>query len=333
MTVLVVGCGRWGRNWVKTLHQMGELGAIVEPSPEIREPLYQQYPGLPIFDNLGEGLYHEGIEAVIVATPVVTHLDVAKACLMAEKHVLVEKPLALKTEEAEQLVSLAAEHHVTLAVGHLLMHHPALLKLRDMIRAGELGDILSVQCTRVNMGKVRNDENAWWSLAPHDISILSLLLEEDFIPYSASRMDLLKRPSLEDTFIATFQTPSGRWGSVHVSWLSPMKKHETIVIGSEKIAVFEDTQPKEHKLALYDYKIERDGDLIEDIRRCDVQYVDYDMPDELLAVEAKAFIAAFREGAPLPNDGQNGLHVVKMLEIVQHQLDAKENVIPITAGL
>jgi predicted dehydrogenase len=200
------------------------------------------------------------------------------------------------------------------------MHHPALLKLQQLIQEGTLGEILSVQCTRINLGKIRNEENCWWSLAPHDLSILSLLLGESFEPVAASKMTLLGR-DIEDTIQATFQTPSGKWGQIHVSWLQPFKRHETLVIGTKKIAVFEDTQPVEKKLALLDIDLQQDGETVHSINKGELTYIPYEMPDELLALEAKAFIEAFRSGIPLQNDGENGLHVVRMLDQVQTMLN------------
>lgn len=331
MRTLLVGCGYWGQNWAKTLYRLGELAAVCDPRPPIQADLKEKYPEVTLYSDLADALTHPDLDTVILATPVVTHLQLAQQCLEAGKHVLVEKPMTLDAAESQTLVTLAAEKNRVLAVGHILMHHPALMTLRQLIRDGELGEVLSVQCTRVNLGKVRNEENVWWSLAPHDLSILSLLLEESYELTSASKMNLLGRPNIEDTVQAQFVTPSGRCGSVNVSWLHPTKRHETIVIGTKKIAVFEDTQPIEKKLMLMDYQLERASDNpaeVLDIQRRDVTYVSYEMPDELLALEAKAFLSAVRHGTPLPNDGANGLHVVRMLDAVQTQLNQLESALP-----
>jgi UDP-2-acetamido-3-amino-2,3-dideoxy-glucuronate N-acetyltransferase len=320
MSTLLIGCGYWGQNWAKTLYRLGELAALCDPRPAVQADLKEKYPGVALFNTPEEALQHPGIEAVVVATPVVTHLAVGRACLEAKKSVLIEKPLTLNAPESQELVSLAKQQGVVLAVGHILMHHPALLKLQQLIRSGELGEVRSVQCTRVNLGKVRNEENVWWSLAPHDLSILSLLLEESFEPIAASQMSLLNRPDLPDTVQAQFATPTGRFGSIHVSWLHPVKKHETVVIGTKKMAIFEDTQPPEKKLHLIDYTLEASGDQVAGVTRGEGTFVPYEMPDELLALEAKAFLNAVRTGAPLPNDGENGLHVVRMLETVEQMM-------------
>lgn len=324
MTILLVGCGDWGKNWAKTLARLDALAAVCDPRPHIQETLKAQYPGLTCYSELTDALAHPGLEAVVIATPVITHPEVARQCLLARKSILVEKPLTMKSEEAEELVQLADSLNLTLAVGHILMHHPALQKLQSLIRAGDLGEILSVQCTRVNLGKVRNEENCWWSLAPHDLSILSLLLEEPYEPTGATRMTLLDRPGLEDTVHATFQTPSGKYGRVDVSWLAPVKKHETVVIGTKKMAIFEDTLPPGQKLQLIPYETDWDAPHVNAVRRGTPEYVSYEMPDELLALEAKAFLAACRNRTALPNDGLNGLHVVRMLERVEALFQEKQ---------
>lgn len=327
MTVLLVGCGYWGKNWAKALYNMGELGAICEASPRLQAQLKEQYPDIPLYADLETALAHQGIEAAVVATPVVTHLNIARQCLQAGKHTLVEKPLTLDPDEAEQLIRLSEASGLVLAVGHLLMYQPALLKLQELIQQGELGELLSVHCTRINLGKVRNEENVWWSLAPHDLSILSMLLGEPFSPVAAAKMLTLQRSDIEDSVYASFETPSGKTASIHTSWLLPTKRHETVVVGTKKIAIFEDTQPVERKLQLLEYDLPRNGDEFGDIRRGESTFVHYDIPaDDLLTTEAKAFLQAARGGKPLQNDGANGLQVVRMLDEVQSMLDRQKQV-------
>lgn len=326
MSILLVGCGYWGQNWAKTLYRLGELAAVCDPRPSIHQMVQENYPGTALYEDVAQALKDPNVEAVVVATPVFTHLEVGQACLEAGKAVLVEKPLTVNTADAQKLVNLARQKGLVLAVGHILMHHPALMALRDLIQSGELGEVRSVQCTRVNLGKVRNEENVWWSLAPHDLSILSLLLAESFEPLRTVQMPLLGRASLPDTVMAQFVTPTGRFGAIHVSWLHPVKKHETLVIGTKKMAIFEDTQPAGQKLALVDYTLDpAEGKSptgeIQSVQKGETTYISYPMADELLALEAKAFIEAFRNGTPLPNDGENGLHVVRMLETVQHMME------------
>lgn len=323
MMVLLIGCGYWGKNWAKTLFKMGKLGAICEPSAALRETLATTYPDIPLYASLDEALTHAGIGACVIATPVTTHYKVARQCLEAGKSVMVEKPITLDPMEAEELVEFAAQQGLTLAVGHLMMYQPALLKLQAMIQEGVLGDILSVQCTRVNLGKVRNEENVWWSLAPHDLSIISMLLGESFRPVSVAKMDLLGRPNIPDRVSASFVSKSGKSASIDVSWLAPVKRHETMVIGTRGIAIFEDTLPPEQKLRLLPYTLEWDGQNAGEILKDASLYVEYDVAaNDLLTEEALAFIEASSGlRAHLQNDGQNGLQVVRMLAEVQGELE------------
>lgn len=353
MSILLIGCGYWGRNWAKTLYNMGELGAICEPDAGIQAQLSPQYPDIPWFATPDQALQEcNTLQAVVIATPVSTHFEVARACLLANKAVLVEKPMTMSPEESLALCGMARERNLTLAVGHLLMYHPALLTLQKMIRDGDLGEMLSVQCTRVNLGKIRNHENSWWSLAPHDISILSLLLEEPIEPVSASGLAILGRPQIQDSVYAGFKTASGRTASIHVSWLSPVKKHETVVIGTQKIAVFDDAKPAGEKLRLLSYNLEippypppggnskdkRDPSSyltdyklgFGEVQRGDCVNIPYTPSDDLLTLEASAFLSAVREGTSLPNDGWNGYQVVQTLATVQDMLNRQQQPLKLT---
>lgn len=324
MSILLIGCGYWGQNWAKTLSKIGELGAICEPSEALRNRIAEQFPQIRLYADLTEALSTADVEAAVIATPAHTHRAIARQCLLAGKSVLVEKPLTLDPDEADELVRLADGCGLILAVGHLLLYQPALIALKALMDAGELGEILSVQCTRVNLGKVRNEENCWWSLAPHDLSIISLLLGEPLQLKSAMKLNLLQRPGLEDTVYASFSTSSGRQASVHVSWMSQVKRHETVVIGSKKMAVFEDTLSPDQKLQLIDYELNCNGDQVSGVSKGEAHYVAYAQPEEdLLTTEARGFLDAVRgERAKIPNDGENGLQVVLMLSEVQRYLDA-----------
>jgi len=319
MSVLLIGCGYWGNNWAKALHNMGELGAICDARSEIQADLKAKYPQAVLYTELTEALRHPGLEAAIVATPVVTHCEVARQCLLAGKHVLVEKPLTLVPEESEFLTKLAEGGGLILAVGHLLLYHPALAKLKELMDAGALGEILSVQCTRVNLGKIRNEESVWWSLAPHDLSIISMLLGEPLTIQSATGMNLLKRPGIEDTVQVNLRSHSGKSGSIQVSWLSPVKKHETVVIGSRAIAIFDDALPTGEKLKILEYALERQGDQVKHIQREQTLLIEYEQPaDDLLTLQAKAFLQATRgQRASLHNDAANALQVVQLLAKAQ----------------
>jgi UDP-2-acetamido-3-amino-2,3-dideoxy-glucuronate N-acetyltransferase len=328
MSILLAGCGYWGQNWAKTLAALNELGCICEPNPSLQAMLAEKYPGVRIEADLQSALRIPEIEAVVIATPVVTHKEVAAQCLREGKHVLVEKPLTLKAGDADELVRLADGLSRRLAVGHLLMYHPVLLQLKTLIGQGALGEVRAVQCTRVNLGKIRNEENAWWSLAPHDLSIISFLLDEPLRTVRAFKLNPLRRSAIEDTVYASFQTPSGKEASVHVSWLSPYKKHETLVVGTKAIAVFDDTLLPEQKLALLPYNLDQTGDTVRSICKTDAVPVLYEPGPDLLTREAEAFLQLIRgERHSIPNDGRNGLQVVQLLEEVQALLNQQSKVL------
>lgn len=323
MKILLIGFGYWGNNWARTLYKLGLLGAICDNAPESAFKAAEDYPDISFYNDLQQALEDETLEAAIIATPVPTHYAVTRQVLLANRSALVEKPITLNAQEAKELVELARETGNTLAVGHILMYHPGLLKLKELVDQGELGEILSVQCSRVNLGKIRNSENCWWSLAPHDLSIISLLLEEPLNTVAVSKTNLLERAGLEDAVYADFITPSGKRASVHVSWYSPFKKHETIVIGTEKIAIFEDTQPAEKKLTVLEYTLDRENDHVNSVQRGRETHVAIDTTRQPMENEALAFVEAIRHNTRLANDGQNGFEVVRNLEEVQNQLNAQ----------
>ncbi len=323
MSILLVGCGYWGQNWAKTLFRLNLLAGVCDPRPDIQATLRQQYPDVALFSDLEAALRDERVQAVVIATPVITHFEMARQCLEANRSVLVEKPLAFTPEEAQALVTLAEHRNLTLAVGHLLLYQPALLKLKTLMDTGPLGEILGVQCNRINLGKVRNEENVWWSLAPHDLSIIAMLLDEPLTVVQAQAHCYLGRPQLPDAVTAQLRSASGKSASVHVNWLSPMKRHETVVIGSQKIAVFEDTEPPERKLKLLDYALDWSGDLVQGLTKGTEEFVSYAQgPVDLLGLQAQAFWAHSQSGhGALPNHGRNGLQVVQLLSETQRLLD------------
>jgi predicted dehydrogenase len=340
MGLLLAGCGAWGKNWARTLANQGELTAIVDPSEATRATMRALYPTVPIMASIDEALHHPTvaplIEGVVIASSVTSHVSLATTSLLAGKPTLVEKPMALTKHEAQALVTLATQQGVVLAVGHLLMYHPGVLALQQAIRQGQLGNILSVQCTRYNFGTIRNEENAWWSFACHDLSIVSLLLQDDMgessplTPVSVSGLAMLGRHNLPDQVSAVFETPTGQSASLNVTWLHPNRKREVVVIGTKKMAILDDFEPDETKVKLLDYSLELlDADPINGqarygkLARGASHFLPFEPVGDLLAVEAKAFLKAIRNGGPLPNDGQNALANVTCLEAVQQLLDKR----------
>ncbi len=253
MKIAVLGHGHWGRNLVRVFHQLGALGAVCEASEAARNEVAQKYPGVRVESDPAAVFSDPSFDAVVVATPAETHSALAQAAIEAGKHVFVEKPLALRSTEAEKLVALAGARKRVLMVGHLLRYHPAILKLKELCRAGELGRIEYVYSNRLNLGKVRREENALWSFAPHDVSVLLHLFESMPLQVSPTGGTYLQ-PNIADVTVSTLQFDHGARAHIFVSWLHPFKEQKLVVVGSKKMAVFDDVAPQ-HKLMLFDKEI------------------------------------------------------------------------------
>jgi len=322
--IACIGAGYWGKNLVRNFHQLNEceLTYICDESPAIRERMAGQYPNARSTDDVDAALNDAEVDAVVIAVPAPTHYEVAKRALEAGKHTYVEKPLTLSTREAKELVKLADEKGVILMVGHLLEYHPAVEKLREIIDSGELGDILYVYSQRLNLGKVRDNENAFWSLAPHDISIILFLMGgPEAIRVQATGRDYLQN-GIEDVVFAAVEFADKRVGHIHVSWLDPHKVRKITVVGSKKMAVFDDMEASE-KIRIYDKgasaaDYETYGDAIT-LHDGDILIPRVAMT-EPLRVECEQFLESIRSGSPPRSDGHDGLRVVQILEAAERSL-------------
>lgn len=323
--VAVVGAGGWGRNHVRSLAGLGALRAVCDLDPRARAACEAAFPDVQVEAELHRVLADPSIHAAVVATNAPTHVEVTRRLLDAGKDVLVEKPLALTSADARALCEHAESLGRVLMVGHLLLFHPVVQRLRAMIAAGELGEIHYLVCRRLNLGVVRRDENAWWSLAPHDLSIASYLLGAEPEAVSARGGTFLQRErGVEDVVFGTVRYGGGRLAHVHVSWLDPHKVRMLTVVGSQKMAVFDDASPDE-KLRVYDKGVEppavvgyeegvrvRTGDVVAPVIRM----------AEPLRLEHQALLEAVRtRSAPLAS-GRSGLAVVRALEAGARSLAA-----------
>jgi UDP-2-acetamido-3-amino-2,3-dideoxy-glucuronate N-acetyltransferase len=247
--VVVVGSGYWGKNLVRNFHALGALAGICDTDPRVLHSLQKMYDGVPTvhrFDDLLDGS-GPAADAIAIATPAESHYELTKKALLAGKHVFVEKPLALTVDEGEELVELAEDKQLTLMVGHILQYHPAVIRLKELVDKGELGKIQYLYSNRLNIGKIRAEENILWSFAPHDISVILMLLGE--MPqtvYAAGGTYLQKQ--IPDTTLTTLDFPSGVRAHIFVSWLHPFKEQKLVVVGDKKMAVFDDVT--EEKLLL-----------------------------------------------------------------------------------
>ena len=328
----VVGAGYWGRNLVRNLAQMGQLGAVVDASPEVRATMAQAYPGVPVTADLDVVLGERALGGCMVAVPSSRHFAVARRCLEAGKHTYVEKPIAQTVSDGEALVRLADERGLRLMVGHLLIYHPCVQWLRDHLTAGGIGDVLYLNSVRSNLGKVRSDENCMWSLAPHDVSVAIHLLGEMPTHVAAQGMTYVQRGAgIEDVVFLTLRFPDGRGAQIHVSWLDPHKKRQLTVVGARKMVTFDDMAPTE-KVRVYDKGVDRAevlgdaptyasyGDLLT-LREGDIHIPTIPMREPLRAL-CEHFANVVATGAAPLTDGRAGVDVVRVLQAGQQSLQA-----------
>jgi predicted dehydrogenase len=255
LKVAVVGAGAWGRNHVRTVAGLADasLAAVCDLDEKKLDAVRRQYPGVVATTVLDEAL--AAAEAVVVASPAASHATLASAAIERGLPVLVEKPFALTTQDAERVAALAARRGVPVVAGHLLLFHPAVVRLREMVAAGELGAPFYLYSQRVNLGQVRPDENALWSFGPHDISVALYLLREWPVAVAARGRSYLQ-PGIEDVVFLTMEFPSGAMAHVQMSWLDPHKERRLTVVGSKRMVVFDDMQPRE-KLKIFDKGVDR----------------------------------------------------------------------------
>ena len=322
LRVGVVGAGAWGRNHVRTIAGLAEaeLAAVCDTDTKVRERLARQYPAALVTADFAALL--GAVDAVIVASPAATHAAVAQQAIAAGKPVLVEKPFALSVRDAEAVARQGAERGVPVLAGHLLVYHPAVERLRDMVQKGELGKVFYLYGLRVNLGQVRKDENALWSFGPHDVSVALYLLGEQPVRVAAHGKSYLQ-PAIEDVVFLAMEFASGVLAHVQMSWLDPHKERKLTVVGARKMVVFDDMEPRE-KLRIYDKGVDRPpeyGSFGESlaIREGDI-FIPRIPAVEPLAAELTHFVRAAR-GAEAPRaTAEDGVRVVRVLEAASRSL-------------
>ena len=315
--VAVIGCGRWGQNLIRKFAELGALHTICDSNPETLNRMEQLYPNINKETKFEHILTNREIRGISVSTPAMLHYPMAKQALEAGKDVFVEKPLSLKVEEGEELVKLAKEKNRILMVGHLLEYHPGIIKLKEMVDSGELGNLNYIYSNRLNLGSFRTEENILWSFAPHDISVILLLLNEMPREVSASGGYYLQK-DIADVTISTMSFRDGIKAHIYVSWLNPYKEQKLVVIGDKKMAVFDDVSSK-NKLLLYDQPIE----WIHRVpvpRRKEAVSVEFAMV-EPLKLECQHFIDCIVSRQKPRTDGHNGLKVLQILDACQKSLE------------
>jgi len=314
--IAVIGCGYWGKNLVRTFYELDSLNMICDIDEKSVKRLHEKYPNIATSYDYRQVLKNPDINAVIIATPAITHYPISKEALLSDKDVFVEKPLALSYRDGEELCSLARKKNKILMVGHVLEYHPAIIKLKELVKSGELGNIKYIYSNRLNLGKFRREENILWSFAPHDISIVLDLLEEEPDEVSAHGANYLE-PNITDVTVTNMTFSSGVKAHIFVSWLHPYKEQKLIVIGGRSMVMFDNVNGQ-GKLSVYNHKIDWINRIPvpkpEDARVLEVE------DKEALKSECEHFLDCIKSRKIPKTDGQNGLRVLKILEACQKSL-------------
>lgn len=313
--IAVIGCGYWGKNLVRNFHALGSLSLVCDLNEKTLAHISAEY-GVPTSSDANRAFTDPDIDAVVIAAPAVEHYALAKRALQANKDVFVEKPLALHVQQGRELVALAHTKQRMLMVGHVLEYHPAIRELHRLIKSGELGRIQYIYSSRLNLGKLRTEENILWSFAPHDISAVLLLLGET-PTRAASHGGSYLTPELVDTTMTTLDFASGVKAHIFVSWLHPFKEQKLTVVGSQKMAVFDDVQP-EKKLLLYSHRINW-LDRVPVAEKDAGQVVPLG-PGEPLRLECQHFLDSITSRQHPQTDGESALRVLEILEACERSL-------------
>jgi len=330
--VAVVGVGGWGKNLARNYYQLPEanLRYICDLDPEKLKSMKRLYPGTTMSDDFQEILKDPDLNAIVIATTGPTHYTLAKQALLAGKDVYVEKPFVLDVGEAAELTELAEKDGRILMVGHLLEYHPVVTRLKSMIDSGELGNVYYVYSQRLNLGTVREDENALWNFAPHDISSILYLLGKEPVDVSARGQDYLQR-DVEDVVFLTMSFADNTMAHIHVSWLDPHKVRRLTIVGSDKMAVFDDLEAAE-KLKIYDKGAKMSQEYDTFAEYIGLRFGDITIPHvnvgEPLRAECLHFVDCVENRNQPLSDGQDGLRVIRVLDAAQRSL--KNNGIPVS---
>ena len=328
-SVAVIGGGYWGKNLVRNYYNLNALKLVSDKSETILTDLKEQFKSIDTCLAIADVLCRDDIDGVVISTPAETHFNIARESLLAGKHVYVEKPLVLREEEGHELIELAEKNKRVLMVGHLLQYHPVFMRLKAMAQAGELGRINYIYSHRLNLGKIRREENILWSFAPHDISmILSLAGEapESLITTGGNYL----HQKIADVTTTHMDFPSGLQAHIFVSWLHPFKEQKLVVVGDKKMAVFDDTLPWEDKLLLYPHEINWKNNMPVPTKAAP-ERVDIDQ-EEPLRQECRHFLDCIKSGTQPLTDGAEGLRVLRILNASQASLNSNGRKILFTAG-
>jgi UDP-2-acetamido-3-amino-2,3-dideoxy-glucuronate N-acetyltransferase len=315
----LVGVGRWGKNHARTLKEIGVLHTLCDTKEPILDEYQEEDSSLLVTTNFKHVLENQEIDKVVIASPAILHFEMVKQALLADKHVFVEKPLCLSLKEGEELIKLAKQKQKILMVGHLLHYHPAVQALFSLLEEEMLGKVQYVISNRLNLGPVRKEENALWNFAPHDISLILRLFEGKLPLEVRSFGGAYMSKEVEDLVLTTLSFEEGRKAHVYVSWLHPFKEQKLIVIGSKGMAVFDDTEVWDKKLAVYKEPFVWDGVTIPSVKASEPSYISIEKKEPLKEELLHFCIACKTNQAPL-TDGEEGLKVLRVLQAAENSL-------------
>ncbi len=319
-----IGAGNWGKNLLRNfyMHPQVELKAVFDSSEEVRTKLKKEYPDVEVLKDLNASHLNDEIDAAVIATQADSHYHYASLFLKNGKHVFVEKPMTLNLEHSEELVKLSEKNKKILMVGHILEYHPAFVTVKKMVEDGELGEIYYVYTSRVNLGIVRQNENALWSFAPHDISVILMLIGSEPTDVTCTGQAFLQK-NIEDVVFATLHFKDRKIAHMHASWLDPHKIRKVTVVGSKKMVVVDDMESAE-KIRIYDKGFDFTGNYTQYGEYLSLRIGGISIPyiknQEPLKIECQKFVDAILTNTPPMSDGRDGLRVVRVLTAAQESL-------------
>lgn len=322
--VAVIGAGYWGKNLVRNFAALGALEAIVDSEDDVASKMIAAHGGRRA--TLGDVFVDKTVDAVAIATPAVSHYQLAKDALKAGKHVFVEKPMALDLKQAEELCNLSESAQLRLMVGHLLQYHPAFVTLKDLVGKGELGQLQYIYSNRLNFGLIRREEDILWSFAPHDVSMILSLIGKEPVEVEAVGGCFL-HPTIADVTTTHMRFPDGQRAHIFVSWLHPFKEQKLVVVGRDAMAVFDDGEPWESKLVIYRHKTEWSGGIPRAVK-ADGESRQLTQ-GEPLGIECRHFLDSIVNGMPPRTDGREGMRVLSVLTRATASLQRTQSVFPV----
>jgi len=323
--IALVGCGYWGKNLCRNFHALRALSSVVDATENGQATARTLAPDAQITDSFDDVLRNDQIQGVALATPAESHAELAIQAMQAGKDVFVEKPMALTLEDAEKMKKVEEETGRILMVGHLLEFHPAVLKLREMIASGELGKINYIYSNRLNFGKVRTEENALWSFAPHDVAVILRLMGQTPVEVSACGGSYLTN-GIADTTMSNMRFENESRAHIFVSWLHPFKEQRLVVVGDKKMAIFNDVAPFGEKLQLYPQNVEFDG-LMPILKKEDAEFVEH-ANTEPLREECNHFLECIQSRKQPLTNAQSGIDVLQILHACQQSIE--QNGVPVS---